>query len=137
MENKKITVSSIMTRRVTTINMDATLETIQEVFDTCRFHHLLVVEFRTLVGVISDRDYLKAISPFIGKACERSLDSATLDIRAGQVMTRKPVTAKKDMCITEAVHLLLEKKISCLPIVSDYDGIEGIVTWKDIYKSYM
>ena len=43
-------------------------------FDRHGFHHLLVTEQSRLVGLVSDRDLLRALRPFIGKLSERPLD---------------------------------------------------------------
>ena len=52
---------SIMTARVVTVEVDDTLEVVKRIFDAMKFHHLLVVDSgKTLCGVISDRDLLRA-----------------------------------------------------------------------------
>ncbi len=61
----------IMTARVVTVEMDDRLEVVKEIFDTMNFHHLLVVdEHKKLSGVVSDRDLLRALSPYVGSAAE-------------------------------------------------------------------
>lgn len=132
-----MTVESIMTRKVVTVESDDSLKTIREIFDNVKFHHLLVVENRKLVGVISDRDLLKALSPFIGRLFERSQDAALLNKRAHQIMSRKPITVDKEFRIESAARLLMEENVSCLPVTSIEGTIEGIVTWKDIFKAYL
>ena len=59
------TVETIMTQDVVTVDMDDPLYLIQRIFQREGFHHLLVVEEDQLVGVISDRDLLPAISPYV------------------------------------------------------------------------
>lgn len=125
----------IMTSQVITVEMDDTVETVQELFQRYNFHHLLVLgEDDILVGVVSDRDLLKALSPFISTIIERSQDLRTLKKRVHQIMGRRPITASSDDTIREAAALMLNKKISCLPIVYPNGTIKGIVTWKDILK---
>ena len=61
-------VDSIMTRRVVSVEMDDRLDVVKKIFDTLKFHHLLVVDDRgKLKGVVSDRDLLKALSPYVGR----------------------------------------------------------------------
>ena len=60
-----MTVGQIMTRVVTTIGMDDSVRLVRHLFDEHSFHHLLVVDRGRLVGVISDRDLLRNVSPFI------------------------------------------------------------------------
>ena len=130
-------VESIMTVEVFTVRMDDTIGTIHEILKRAEFHHLLVVEGRKLVGIISDRDTLRTISPFIGKLSEHPRDTYILDRKVHQIMTRKVITVEKSTSIETASNLLLENKISCLPVTSTNGEIEGIVTWKDILGSFM
>lgn len=129
-------IASILTRRVATVEMDDTLQTIRDIFANVKFHHILVVKNRKLVGVISDRDLLKSLSPFLDTLSERTLDMATLNRKAHQIMSRKPVTLKKETSIEAAANLMLENNVSCLPVTSRQGDVEGIVTWKDIFRYY-
>lgn len=126
-----------MTRKVVTVEMDDTLLTIRMIFQHVKFHHLVVVDNRKPVGVISDRDFLKAASPFLGKNVETTRDLDTLKKRAHQIMTRNPVTVYPETSIEAAADLLLEKNISCLPVISSQGDIVGIVTWKDMLQFYL
>lgn len=132
-----MSVSSIMTHKVVTVEMDDTLLTIRMIFQHVKFHHLVVVDNRKPVGVISDRDFLKAVSPFLGKIIETTRDLDTLKKRAHQIMTRNPVTVYPETSIESAADLLLEKNISCLPVISSQGDIVGMVTWKDILQFYL
>lgn len=124
---------TIMTTEVVTVGTDDSLHTVQALFERFRFHHLLVLnEEGKLVGVVSDRDLLKALSPFISTLMERNQDLRTLERRVHQIMARKPITASKDLAISKAAILMLTKRVSCLPIVHPDRTVEGIVTHKDI-----
>jgi acetoin utilization protein AcuB len=126
----------IMTTRVVTVEMDDRLEVVKEIFDAVNFHHLLVMdEHKTLSGIVSDRDLLKALSPYVGGAAETARDLATLNKRVHQIMTRHPITLHPQSTVTEAVKLLLEHRISCIPIVDDEFKPVGIVSWRDLLRS--
>ena len=126
----------IMTKEVVTISMDTTLMTICRIFEKKKFHHLLVVDDNELCGVISDRDVLKALSPFLNTLAEQDRDLHTLKKKAHQIMSRNPITITKETSSEEAVKILLQKNISCLPVISSEGQIEGIITWKDLLKAY-
>jgi acetoin utilization protein AcuB len=124
----------IMTSQVVTIGMDKKLGQVQQIFEKHKFHHLLVVEDNELVGIVSDRDLLKQLSPFLATKSERSLDLYTLDKRVHQIMTRNPIAATKETTVKEGASLLVKKNISCLPILSPEKQIIGLVTWRDILR---
>ncbi len=128
-------INKIMSKTVVTVEMDDSLRVIKKIFDNTRFHHLLVVESRKLYGVISDRDLLKALSPNIGTVCETEQDRASLNKRAHQIMTRKPVVLEQNAEIFDAIEIFNKKNISCIPVVDDEYKPIGILTWRDILKA--
>lgn len=130
-----MTVKKIMSPSVITVDMDDDLNSVRELFDEHKFHHLLVTDNGKLIGVISDRDILKTVSPYVGTPAETTHDTATLNKRAHQIMTRKPITVGPDTKILDAVELFNHKGISCLPVVDDQSKPVGIVTWRDILKT--
>lgn len=129
------TVADIMSTRVVTIEMDDRLTVVKEIFDSAPFHHLLVVENNQLQGVLSERDYLRTLSPYIGAINETERDSDTLQRRAHQVMSRDPITIAPHKTIQEASRLLLEHNIGSLPVLKQ-GKIVGIVTWKDLLSAF-
>ena len=129
-------VRAIMTTRVVSVEMDDRLDVVKQIFDSLNFHHLLVLgDDKTLCGVVSDRDLLKALSPYIGSAAETGRDVATLNRRVHQIMSRKVITLHPQDSVADAVRLFLENRISCIPIVDDGFKAVGIVSWRDVLKS--
>lgn len=129
-----MSVKKIMSTTIVTVEMDDRLKTVKEIFSSVRFHHLLVVESGKLVGVLSDRDLLKALSPKIGTPAETEDDSATLNKRVHQIMTRRPVVLKPNSAVYEAIEIFNKQNISCIPIVDDENKPVGILSWRDILK---
>ncbi|WP_231502143.1 CBS domain-containing protein [Herbaspirillum sp. RV1423] len=124
-----------MSTKLVTASLDDKLETVKEIFDNLKFHHLLVVEEHKLLGVVSDRDLLKALSPNVGSARESYQDLATLKKRVHQVMTRRPVVLQESATVDDAIHMFNTHGVSCLPIVDPDFKPVGIVTWRDILKN--
>jgi acetoin utilization protein AcuB len=124
-----------MTNKIVTVELDDSLAMVKEIFDNLKFHHLLVVESDKLVGVVSDRDLLKALSPNLGTISATLNDEATLNKRVHHIMTRKLVTLYPDAAISDAVNLFNTHKISCIPIVDNAFRPLGIVSWRDLLKA--
>lgn len=131
-------VSDIMTPNPVTISMDTELKEIKEIFKHAHFHHLLVEDEQdhTLVGIISDRDLLFAISPNIDTMAETLHDKETLLKHAHQIMSRHMVTIAPDVECKSAALKLLQAEISCMPVINPDKHILGIVTWKDFLHLY-
>jgi len=126
-------VSDIMTPHAHTLHPEDSLRTAASLFEREHFHHAIVMERGRVFGVVSDRDILKAVSPFVGNPIlERSQDASTLKKRLHQIMTRRPVTIGPDCAIAAAAEMMLTQRVSCLPVVSDDGTLVGIVTARDL-----
>ncbi len=148
------TVEAVMRRAVITVSMDDSLHKVQHIFQREGFHHLLVLDAGELVGVLSDRDLLSALSPYVNTPSEQRRDQRMLRRRVHHIMSRRLVTVTRATPIAQAAALLLKHGIGCLPVVSSpapvrtYAGshlrllttgrtVEGIVTWRDIMAYYL
>ncbi len=127
-------IDEVMTRQTITIEMDDSVRKAKEIFERRKFHHLLVVEKKKLMGVISDRDLLRNLSPFIGTSSERPQDMATLNRRIHQIMSRTLITVSAETTVEAAAQRLLAERVSCLPVTTEDDYILGIVTWRDLLR---
>nr|HDN01273.1 CBS domain-containing protein [Deltaproteobacteria bacterium] len=131
-----MSIKQIMSKNVVTVEMDDSLRRVKEIFNNTRFHHLLVAESGKLFSVISDRDLLKALSPNIGTVSEAVSDTATLNKRVHQIMTRKPVVLEQNAEIFEAIEIFKNQNISCITVVDDEYEPVGIISWRDILKAW-
>ena len=127
-------VRDAMTSHVITISMDATLAEVREVFEAAAFHHLIVTENEQVVGVLSDRDLLENLSPFVGKMSEQTRDIARLQRKVHQVMSRTLRTTTPGAPLAQAGAVMIRDRISCLPVVGDGGRAAGILTIRDVAK---
>jgi acetoin utilization protein AcuB len=126
---------SIMTRDVATVSMDATLREIRHLFHTRGFHHVVVIDHDRVVGIISDRDLLRNISPFVDTPSERTVDAASLNRHAHQIMTRKLIAGTPGMPTATAAAVMLKHGISCLPVLDARGRCVGIITLHDMLRA--
>jgi acetoin utilization protein AcuB len=127
-------IERIMSTPVVTVTLDTTLRMVKQIFENAKFHHLLVVEKGKLYGVLSDRDLLKSISPFIGTLQETAHDKFTLNKKVHQIMSRKPITLTPSADVYMAISVFNQHNISCIPIVNEKDAPIGIISWRDILR---
>ena len=127
-------IDSIITRRIVTVDMDDSLRVIHDIFNNVKFHHLLVTDKHRLVGIISDRDLLKSLSPYMNTPSELPRDVATLRKKAHQIMIRHPITIREDANVSDAISLFVKNRVSCLPVVNEAGSAKGILSWRDIIR---
>lgn len=127
-------VADIMTENVHTISPSHTLGDVRKIFKEVSYRHLLVEENGVLVGIVSDRDVLIRLSPYLGTAEESEKDRALLALPVEKFMSRKMITVDRQTIIECASILLIENNISCLPVVKENNRIDGILSWKDLLQ---
>jgi acetoin utilization protein AcuB len=127
-------VKNWMSKEVITVDADDSMQNAIYILQEQNINIMPVMENGNLVGIITDRD-LKKASPS---------DATTLDmhellfliskIKVSDLMKKPVYTTQPDLTIEEAAAVLLEKKISGLPVVNENDKLIGIITRSDIFQ---
>lgn len=125
--------SEIMNRDLVTVDKQASLRRARRILDQHRIRHLLVVEGKRLVGIVTDRDLRQAApsskSPLTISERQEFMD----ELKVLEVMSRKLITASSTTTIREAAKVMVSEKIGCLPVV-DGNQLVGIVTQADLLE---
>lgn len=118
---KDISVSDLMSTALMTVGPRDTVERADLDMKLAGIRHFPVVDERNhLIGVVSDRDLLRAFgSPEIKRVVIKD------------IMSKKVQTVTEDMAAVDAVESMLEHKIGCLPVVGDDGHLVGLVTETD------
>jgi len=120
-------VADVMIGKVVTLSPHHNFNDVANLMNDRYFRHCVVVDQGgVVIGVISDREILRAL------ARNPNSRSKSLD----QIMTKQPVTVKRNTAIIDAVGKMLAKRINCLPVIDDDGRVCGIVTSTDLLKSY-
>lgn len=124
-----------MKTKVIRISADDTLWTVKEIMELAHVRHLPVVRQGELVGVVSQRDLLRAsLSNVMGlPADEQQLFLE--GVKIGDVMSGEPVWIAPDASIREAARIMAQRKIGCLPVIEAGELI-GIVTEIDVLSYF-
>lgn len=125
--------SEIMSRGLITVDKSASLRRARRILDRHRIRHLLVMDGKRLVGIVTDRDLRQAApsskSPLTISEREEFMD----ELKVVEVMSRKLITASPDTTVREAARVMVSEKIGCLPVVNGNQLI-GIVTETDLLE---
>jgi CBS domain-containing protein len=120
-------VADVMTGKVVTLSPHHSFNHAVNLMNDRYFRHCVVVDSHgKILGVISDRDIMRALA--------RNPNSRTKSLE--QIMTRNPITVQRNTPILDAVNKMLAKRINCLPVVEADGTVCGIVTSTDLLKSY-
>jgi len=115
-------ISTLMTKNPASLDPEARIEDAWKIMHTHRVRHVPVVKGDKLVGLVTQKDLLV-------NAQNRSL----LSLPVAEIMVFRVSTITTDTTAEEAAKVMLNKKISCLPVVED-DKLVGIITESDFLK---
>jgi CBS domain-containing membrane protein len=123
-----LTVDTIMTRDLVTVNPGDTLDAARSIMRDRRIHHLPVVEDDSvLVGLVTLTDVLAATDSELRDEDERM---KAKDILIEDVMIRDVMSVDEHAGLRQAALFLEKHKIGCLPVIRD-GKLYGIVTDTD------
>ena len=146
------TAADVMTREIKCLTLDDKLGDALRLFKESRVRHALVVEDveppkgedaplrRILIGVVSQRDVARILSPGAGTLVQADSDDAVLKQPLGQLVTRNPVTIEPGTAFLPVVKLLVDHKIDCLPVTVGPEKEKepvGILTSHDVIKCFV
>ena len=143
------TVEDIMTGQVVCLASEDNLAKATEVMQKGKFRHVSIVDKqRRLVGIISDRDILRHL-PYSSKQrtsqaevfrahlFEVDLKDPSLELPLTRIMRRDVAHVLPSCSFYNAVKMLHEMKINCLPVVDDEKKLCGIVTVTDVMRALL
>ena len=130
--NPETAVSQFMTKDLVTVETDARLHKIRQIFEENPFHHIPVLEYGKLVGIISKADFLK-ISHTLSFTLEgtEKMDAKYHVFTAKDIMTEYPMQLDPDDTAGLAADIFLVNRFHALPVVDGIDLV-GIVTSHDL-----
>lgn len=125
-------VSELMTKGLITVNPEDKLMTVKKIFDEHRIHHIPVVRFRKIVGIISKTDLLYFLKGMGNVRHPDAMNEGRLLItRAQEIMTTGLGKLEPTDRINVALEVFRENILHALPVVEN-DELVGILTTHDI-----
>lgn len=116
-----------MTTSVITARIEDTVDLADIDMKLARIRHIPVIDGdNRVVGVVSDRDLLRALETL------REGSYETLII--GAVMTADVSTIAPEAPARDALKIMLEDKIGCLPVVGRDGQLVGLITETDFLR---
>ena len=112
--------------RVTSVAPTATIAEVAEVLATHGIGAVLVIDRADqLLGIVSERDIMRSLA---------ANGARTLEMTAGQLMTRALQIAHPETTVAEAMRMMTAGRFRHLPVL-DGDRLVGLISIGDVVKA--
>lgn len=132
LENVKV--SEWMTSPVITVSPSTSISAAHQIMKENGIRRVPVVENDHLVGIITIGDVREASPSDATTLSIWELNYLWAQLTVDKVMTQHVITVGPDTPILDAANLMLEHKISGLPVLNDEGKLVGILTESDIFR---
>ena len=124
-------VRDIMQTKIVTVSVTERLSTVEDIMTLGRVRHMPVVHGGKLVGVLSQRDLLRASLSELGSFGNEARRAFLHAIEIAQVMSAPPITVEPETTVQLASRLMADHRIGCLPVI-DGEELVGLITETDV-----
>ncbi|MEM6696943.1 MAG: CBS domain-containing protein [Bacteroidota bacterium] len=130
-------VSHLMSTELITVNAKDTLTRVKEIFDTDNIHHLPVVDFKKIIGLISKTDLLYFLKGAKNLSeAEEQENAVSLSFHtAKDIMVTKLAKLTPSDTVGTAIAVFQENLFHALPVV-DEEELVGILTTYDLLNFF-
>ena len=117
-----------------TINANATLPEACELLRKHQIRRLPVLEEGKLIGIVTRGDLRGAQPSEATTLSIWELNTLLAKLKIRSIMTPEPITIRDDVTISDAAQLMIDYKVSGLPVVNADGELAGMITESDIFR---
>jgi CBS domain-containing protein len=114
--------TDVMRAEVIEVAPEDTLGEVAERMSAVNVGAVVVKDYGRLIGILTERDMLKAMAARVH----------TSEARVRQWMTEDPLTATAEMDVEEAARVMLEHNFRHLPVLDDSGQVIGLVSLRRV-----
>jgi CBS domain-containing protein len=129
-------VRDIMPEKMVTVSAGDTLSTVEDIMTLGRVRHMPVVQGGKLVGVVSERDLLRASLSTLTSFGSDQRRAFLYAVEIGRVMSKPAITIGPEASVKEAAQIMADQKIGCLPVVDAKERLLGLITETDVLRFF-
>jgi CBS domain-containing protein len=123
------TVAAILKHKgysVSTVDPDVTVSTVATLLSERRIGAVLVMDSaEQMLGIVSERDIVRSLA---------ANGIRTLEMTAGQLMTRAVQVAHPETTVNQAMQMMTAGRFRHLPVI-DHDRLIGLISIGDVVKA--
>lgn len=131
----KIQIKDWMVTDVITVHLDTTLPDAHKIMKEHNVRRLPVVnDANQLIGIVTKGD-IRGASPSPATSLNVwELNYLLAKLKVSEFMTRYVIAVHPETSIQAAAKLMMEKKVSGLPVVDEQNELVGIITESDLFR---
>jgi acetoin utilization protein AcuB len=123
-----------MSKNVVTIGVGDSMQDATALLKEHRIRMLPVVKKGVLVGIVTDRDLKRASASDATTLEIHELLYLLMKIKIKDIMTKDPIAVLQNWTIEETAAMLLENKISGVPVIDGRKSVVGVITQTDLFR---
>jgi CBS domain-containing protein len=116
------TIADVMRPEFIEVAPEDTLGEVADRMNALNVGAVIVKDFGRLIGILTERDLLKAMAARVH----------TSEARVRQWMTENPVTASADTDVEEAARVMLDNGFRHLPVLDESGRVTGVVSLRRV-----
>ncbi len=117
-----------------TIDANATLPEACELLRKHQIRRLPVLQNGKLVGIVTRGDLRGAQPSEATTLSVWELNTLLAKLKIKEIMSPDPITIREDATIRDAAQLMIDYKVSGLPVVDKQGDLVGMITESDIFR---
>jgi CBS domain-containing protein len=131
---EKTKVADVMTHRVPVLSPDSPVREAVDVMVRERVRAIPVVgEKHEVLGIVSEGDVMRALLPQIPRTADPDAPPDPGALKVRDIMTRSVLCISGEMGLDEAAHMMMNKDVEQLPVVSE-GRLTGFLTRGEIIR---
>jgi len=123
-----------MSREIISVTPDTTLPEVHSLMNDYKIRRVPVIKKGELVGIVTIGDVREAEPSAATSLSVWEVNYLVTHLKAKEIMTRNPMAISADATISEAARIMLESKVSGLPVVNGNNSVVGVITESDIFR---
>jgi acetoin utilization protein AcuB len=131
---EKVRVKEWMTTPVVSISPNVSIVNAHQIMKENGVRRLPVLENELLVGIVTLGDIREASPSDATTLSIWELNYLWAQLTVEKVMTRKVMTISEDSPILDAAQIMLDHKVSGLPVLDAKGKVVGVITESDIFR---
>lgn len=131
---ENIFVKDWMTSSVLTTRPNVPISEAHKLMKEHGVRRLVVVDDQKVVGIITIGDVREASPSDASTLSIWELNYLWAQLTVDKVMTSRVLTITPNTSINQAAQLMLDKKVSGLPVLDEHNHLVGIITESDIFR---